>query len=107
MSHLFRLSSIHLTFIIMIVMKLLYYLDIENQKKYMLVSIFMFIVYFVGFSVIVLRMCIKYFIQYLNLKLNIELDNFNIESLTFISIICIQPYVVYNQSFLVIYTLIF
>lgn len=107
MSHLFRLSSIHLTFIIMILMKLLYYLDIENQKKYMLVSIFMFIVYFVGFSVIVLRMCIKYFIQYLNLKLNIELDNFNIESLTFISIICIQPYVVYNQSFLVIYTLIF
>ena len=106
MSHLFKLSSIHLTFLIAILLKLMYYLDIENKGKYLIVSIMMSLVYFIGYSVIVLRMAIKYAIQYINLTFNLSIDNFNIECITCVLILIFQPYIIYNQSFLVIYILV-
>jgi len=105
MSHLFKLSSLHLTFMIIYMMKLLYYLDLADMQKYLVVSILMMLLYFVGYSILILRMCIKYFISYLNRKFMLSIDAFNIECLTCILILLLKPYVIYNYSFIVIYTL--
>lgn len=107
MSHLFKLSSIHLTFMIIYFMKFLYYLDVADIHKYLVVSILMAMLYLIGYSVLILRMCIKYFISFLNKQFMLSVDAFNIECITFILIVLLKPYVIYNYSFIVIYILYF
>lgn len=107
MSHLFKLSSLHLTFMTIYLMKFLYYLDVADLHKYLIVSILMMLLYFVGYSILILRMCIKYFISYLNRKFILSIDAFNIECVTCILILLLKPYVVYNYSFIVVYTIYF
>ena len=88
-------------------MKFMYYLDVKDMHKYLLVSILMAILYFVGYSILILRMCIKYLISFLNSKFMLSMDAFNIECITFILILLLKPYVIYNYSFIVIYVLYF
>lgn len=107
MSHLFKLSSIHLTFLIALMFKLFYYLDIKDTSKYLITAILMGVSYVIGFSVIILRMCIKYTIKYLNDVFNIEMDNSNIEVLTCLIILIFNPYIIYNQTFIVVYVFVF
>lgn len=104
--HLFKLSSLHLSFLVYLVIRLMYYLDIKDQQKYIILSMALMVIYFIGFAVIVLRLTIKYFIKYLNLKLKLHISNFNIEWLTFVLLLLINPFIIYNQTFLVIYALI-
>ncbi len=107
MSHLFKLSSLHLTFMIIYFMKFLYYFDVKDVHKYLVISIIMGLLYFVGYSVLILRMCIKYLISFLNSRFMLSIDAFNIDCLTCILIILLKPYVIYNYAFIVVYILYF
>src|SRR5690554_272714 len=104
--HLFKLSALHLSFLVYLVMKVMYYLDIKDQQKYIILGVGLSIIYVIGFAVIVLRLTIKYFIKYLNLKFKIHMTNFNIEWLAFVILLLINPFMIYNQTFLVIYAFI-
>ncbi|OED59464.1 hypothetical protein BHS12_03920 [Acholeplasma laidlawii] len=107
MSHLFKLSSIHLTFLITLIFKLFYYLDIKDTSKYLITALLMGISFLIGFSVIILRMCIKYSIKYLNNQHNLDMDNFNIEVITCLIILIFNPYIIYNHTFIVVYVFVF
>lgn len=104
---LFTLSSIHLTFLVLIIEKVLYYLDINNKEKYLILSIILGTFYFIGQSFLVLRLLLIYLLRYINIIFNLSLDAFNIEVLGLIIILILRPLSIYSESFILIYLIIF
>ncbi|MBN3490582.1 MBL fold metallo-hydrolase [Acholeplasma equirhinis] len=106
LSYLLSLSSVHLTFFIFLIRRLFFYLDIKDHEKDLLISILSFIFYLIGFSILVLRMFLKYVLTWLNEQFNLSLTDLDIESFGFIVILIIHPLYIYNKSFQVLYLLI-
>jgi len=107
LSFLFSLSSIHLTFLISIIIKLLYYLNIGDENKYLIITILLSFFYFIGLSILILRYLLIYLFRLIFKKLNLRMSNLNLNSLTFIIILILKPYAIYNYSFIIIYLMIF
>ncbi|WP_025724615.1 ComEC/Rec2 family competence protein [Acholeplasma granularum] len=105
-SFLFKLNSLHLSVIILLIFKLLYYLDIENQNKYLITSLIMIFIYFIGYSILVFRLFIKYILKYIDSRLELELSNFELEMFTLFLILIFLPLSIYNQSFIVVYCIV-
>lgn len=99
---LFSLSSIHLTFLIFLIYKLMYYLDIEEVRKHKYISVMMFLCYLIGESTIVLKFGIYYGISYINLRHERILTKLDIESLTFITMIILRPNITYSHSWVIL-----
>ncbi len=104
---LFTLSSLHLSFIVFLMYKVFYFLDVKNKEKYLLISIILAIFYVIGESILVLSLFIYYALKYINKLFNLSLSAFEIEVVGFIFILIIQPMSIYNYSFIVIYTIVF
>lgn len=106
-SFLFSLSSIHLAILIDIIFKILFYFNVKNEGKSLFISISLFIFYFIGQSILLLRFFLIWLLKYLSLKFKFRLSNLEINSITFIIIILMKPYVIYSFSFIIIYLIVF
>src|SRR5690606_30551974 len=106
-SFLFTLSSVHLALIILLLRKWMYYLDIKNPKKQRIISILMLFLFVVGGSVILLRMAFINGLLYLVKKFKWSFTRLDIECITTISIIILMPYIIFNQTFILISLFVF
>ncbi len=104
---LFSLSSIHLSMLIFLLFKLFYYLDIKNKQKHLYVTLILMVCYFIGLSVLLLRLFFIHLMHYLNHCFDLSLSRLDMESLTFILMLLIFPLYVYNQTFILMYLIIF
>ena len=86
---------------------MLYYLNIKNKSKYLVLSFLLFVFYFIGSSILVLRYLLIYFIKFLEKRINLNLDNLNRNSLVFILILLSKPNVIYNYSFIIVNLIFF
>lgn len=104
---LFSLSSIHLAMLIFLLFKLFYYLDIKNKEKHLYATLILSVCYFIGLSVLLLRLFLIQLLHYLNHHFNLSLSRLDMESLTFIFMLLIFPLYIYNQTFILMYLIIF
>src|SRR5690606_3985179 len=78
---LFSLSSMNLMVLYYILHKILYYLDIKDDKKHLITAILAIFGYLIGFSYLVLRILLKSLFSYINLTFDLHLTKLDIESL--------------------------
>lgn len=105
--YLFSFSSLHLSVILIGVQKIFYYLDLKDSKKDLILTCLLSICYLIGQSVLILRLLLTSLIRFMLHKLEWDIDRMNVEITVFILILCINPYVIYNHTFLLLYIIIF
>lgn len=106
-SFLFTLSSVHLTLIILLIRKWMYYLDIKNHQKQQIIAGLMSVLFLIGGSMIILRVAIINILKYVVKEYKWSISKLDIECMTTIIIILLLPYVIFNQTFILISLFVF
>ena len=105
-SHLFAVSGLHVSFVALILLKLLS--KLKETKKYLIVSIILFIYLFLtNFTISMLRASLQFVLFFLNKLFKLNIKNYNIVIFLFSIILIINPYNIYNIGFLFSFTISF
>jgi len=100
-THLFAVSGMHITFLIMAISIFLKKIHIKNKIIDLIVIIFLFFYMFlIGFSVSVVRASLLYILLLINKKLNIKINSIYILYLLFIILLIINPFYIYDLGFI-------
>ena len=98
-SHLLAVSGMHVSFISLILLKLLSFIK-ENIRYIVVCIILLFYLFLTGFSVSMLRSCLQFILIFINKILKLNIKNKNIVILIFSIILLFNPYNIYNIGFL-------
>lgn len=99
-SHLFAISGMHVGVLSSIVLRILKRLNIYENKRYLIASLFLFLyTLIVGSVPSILRASIFFFFLALNKIFYFHIETINIFILTFISAILINPFYMYDIGF--------
>ena len=100
-SHLFSVSGMHISIISGIVLSVLKKFKISEEKRYVIVSIFIsFYMFLVGFCPSVLRSGIFFILLSINTIFYFNIKPINILLLTISIILLFNPFIIYNTGFL-------
>ena len=104
-SHLFAISGMHFSLVILALTKIL---RKENIKNTLIISTIILIYgYLVSFSASVIRTILTYYISKINKYLKIELKSSRLTLLIFLLLIIIKPNYIYNAGFLYTFIIVF
>ena len=95
--HLFAISGSHIVLIISFLEKILN--KLKNKNKIINIILFLYLL-ITRFSISITRAIITYYCNQLCKLLNIKLTSLDISSLVFITLIIINPYLMYNLGFI-------
>ena len=108
LSHLFSISGMHITLLLGTILKLLDKVSYNRYYKYILLIIILIIyMYLTDFTPSILRSGIMFILLTLNKLFNFKIKTKNIIMLTFIIIVLINPYYIYNIGFQLSYLISF
>ena len=108
LSHLFSISGMHITLLLGTILKLLDKVNYNRYYKYILLIIILIIyMYLTDFTPSILRSGIMFILLTLNKLFNFKIKTKNIIMLTFIIIVLINPYYIYNLGFQLSYLISF
>ena len=108
LSHLFSISGMHITLLLGTILKLLDKVSYNRYYKYILLIIILIIyIYLTDFTPSILRSGIMFILLTLNKLFNFKIKTKNIIMLTFIIIVLINPYYIYNLGFQLSYLISF
>ena len=108
LSHLFSISGMHITLLLGTILKLLDKVSYNRYYKYVLLIIILIIyMYLTDFTPSILRSGIMFILLTLNKLFNFKIKTKNIIMLTFIIIVLINPYYIYNLGFQLSYLISF
>ena len=108
LSHLFSISGMHITLLLGTILKLLDKVSYNKYYKYILLIIILIIyMYLTDFTPSILRSGIMFILLTLNKLFNFKIKTKNIIMLTFIIIVLINPYYIYNLGFQLSYLISF
>ena len=108
LSHLFSISGMHITLLLGTILKLLDKVSYNRYYKYILLIIILIIyMYLTDFTPSILRSGIMFILLTLNKLFNFKIKTKNIIMLTFIIIVLINPYYIYNLGFQLSYLISF
>ena len=108
LSHLFSISGMHLTLLLGTILKLLDKVSYNRYYKYVILIIILIIyMYLTDFTPSILRSGIMFILLSLNKLLNFKIETKNIMMLTFIIIVLINPFYIYNLGFQLSYLISF
>ena len=108
LSHLFSISGMHITLLLGTILKLLDKVSYSRYYKYVLLIIILIIyMYLTDFTPSILRSGIMFILLTLNKLFNFKIKTKNIIMLTFIIIVLINPYYIYNLGFQLSYLISF
>lgn len=107
-SHLFALSGLHVGIFSMILLTILSKLKINKLLSYIISFLFLLIFSFIsGFSPSILRASLLFFLLGINKILKLEIKTINILLLVFTILVLINPFIIYNISFIMSFTTTF
>ena len=108
LSHLFSISGMHITLLLGTILKLLDKVSYNRYYKYILLIIILIIyMYLTDFTPSIVRSGIMFILLTLNKLFNFKIKTKNIIMLTFIIIVLINPYYIYNLGFQLSYLISF
>ena len=108
LSHLFSISGMHITLLLGTILKLLDKVSYSRYYKYIFLIIILIIyMYLTDFTPSILRSGIMFILLTLNKLFNFKIKTKNIIMLTFIIIVLINPYYIYNLGFQLSYLISF
>ena len=108
LSHLFSISGMHITLLLGSILKLLDKVSYNRYYKYILLIIILIIyMYLTDFTPSILRSGIMFILLTLNKLFDFKIKTKNIIMLTFIIIVLINPYYIYNLGFQLSYLISF
>lgn len=100
-SHLFALSGLHVSIFSILLMKILKKLKINEMKRYLIIFLFLILFSFItGFSPSILRASLLFFLLGINKVYYFHIKTINILYLVFIILSILNPFIIYNMSFL-------
>ena len=107
--HLFAVSGLHITLFITMLAFVLKNLKVKDKYIDIIILLFLFIyIIITSFAPSVLRASLMYFISLLNKKFfNSVLSSLDICSLSFLVLVCINPYIAFNLGFILSYIVCF
>ena len=104
-SHLFALSGLHVSIFSLFIMKILKKLKINELKRYIITFLFLLLFSFIsGFSPSILRASLLFFLLGLNKVFYLNIKTENIMYLVLFILLLINPYNLYNLSFILSFT---
>ena len=105
-SHLFAISGMHVSFISIILLKLLFFM--KKDSRYIFISLLLIIYLFLtNYSVSMARSCFQFILFFINKKLKLNIKNINLVILFFSIILFYNPYYIYNVGFIFSFTISF
>ena len=105
-SHLFAVSGLHVSFVSLVLLKILS--KIKEKNRYLIVSIILFIYLFLtDFTISMLRAYLQFILFFLNKLFKLNIKNYNIVIFLFSIILIINPYNIYNIGFLFSFSISF
>jgi competence protein ComEC len=107
-SHLFALSGLHVSIFSLILMKILKKLKIKDIIIYIIIFKLLIIFAFItGFSPSILRASILFFLLGINKVYKLNIKTLDILYLTFAILVLINPFIIYNLSFILSFSTTF
>lgn len=96
--HLFAISGLHVGIIILILKKILKIFNFRRSDS--IISLFLLIYLFItSFSPSIIRAVIMYYLSLVNKNMKLMLTSSDIISITFLLLVLINPFYIYNQGF--------
>lgn len=107
-SHLFALSGLHVSIFSSILLFILKKLRFKEILNYVIIFIFLLLFSFItGFSPSILRATLLFFLLGINKVLYLNIRTLDILYLVFIILVIINPFIIYNLSFILSFTVAF
>lgn len=107
-SHLFALSGLHVSIFSSILLFILKKLRFKEILNYVLIFIFLLLFSFItGFSPSILRAILLFFLLSINKVFYLNIRTLDILYLVFIILVIINPFIIYNLSFILSFTVAF
>ncbi len=107
-SHLFALSGLHVSIFSSILLFILKKLRFKEILNYVLIFIFLLLFSFItGFSPSILRATLLFFLLGINKVFYLNIRTLDILCLVFIILVIINPFIIYNLSFILSFTAAF
>ena len=107
-SHLFALSGLHVSIFSSILLFILKKLRFKEILNYVLIFIFLLLFSFItGFSPSILRATLLFFLLGINKAFYLNIRTLDILYLVFIILVIINPFIIYNLSFILSFTAAF
>lgn len=107
-SHLFALSGLHVSIFSSILLFILKKLRLKEILNYVLIFIFLLLFSFItGFSPSILRATLLFFLLSINKVFYLNIRTLDILYLVFIILVIINPFIIYNLSFILSFTAAF
>ena len=107
-SHLFALSGLHVSIFSSILLFILKKLRFKEILNYVLIFIFLLLFSFItGFSPSILRATLLFFLLGVNKVFYLNIRTLDILYLVFIILVIINPFIIYNLSFILSFTVAF
>lgn len=107
-SHLFALSGLHVSIFSSILLFILKKLRFKEILNYVLIFIFLLLFSFItGFSPSILRATLLFFLLGINKVFYLNIRTLDILYLVFIILVIINPFIIYNLSFILSFTVAF
>lgn len=104
-SHLFVISGLHMNIIVLIINKILSLCRLKEKSKNIIIIVICFLYIFVAdFMISIIRVWLSLFLRFLFKK---SLTNLDIISLNILIVLIINPYYIYNISFILTYLIAF
>lgn len=104
-SHLFVISGLHMNIIVLIITKILSLCRLKEKSKNIIIIVICFLYLFVAdFMISIIRVWLSLFLRFLFKK---SLTNLDIISLNILIVLIINPYYIYNISFILTYLIAF
>ena len=105
-SHLFAISGMHVSFVSILLLKILFFL--KKDSRYIVISLLLIIYLFLtNYSVSMARACFQFIIFFINKKLKFNIKNINLVILLFSIFLFYNPYYIYNVGFIFSFTISF
>jgi len=98
-SHLFAVSGMHISFTVMLLLKILYRLN--DRKKYTIIIIFLlYYLFLTDFTISMMRACFQFILLSINKLYKLKINKINILILLFSIFLLNNPFYIYNVGFI-------
>ena len=100
-THLFAISGMHISLFALMIRKLLEKINIKTYKKdIIVVSFLIFYAFVTGFPSSIKRAILLYILSIINKNLKLEIPTINLLYITIITLIIINPFIIYDIGFI-------
>ena len=100
-THLFAVSGMHISFLVLAINTLLKKIKIKESKINIIIILFLlFYMFLIGFTASVVRASLLYIFLLFNKKLNLKLSTINVLYILFIILLLINPFYIYDLGFI-------